>query len=105
MENPVSTVDGQVRVSCPRLVVGVGVLSGRPSDVCAQTYERRAIEMWFSRGFITSPATGLILSSKNLIPANALKKAIVDFLAKHESFRREPETPEEVSALSPRTEF
>lgn len=46
------------------------------STIDGQTYERSAIEEWFSRGNDTSPATGQHLSSKRLIPNLALKQLI-----------------------------
>jgi uncharacterized membrane protein YgcG len=55
MEDPVSTVDGQ-------------------------TYERKAIEKWFSRGRITSPFTGAKLGTSLLTPNYAMKRTIVEFL-------------------------
>ena len=41
-----------------------------------QSYERSAIEQWFSSGKNTSPATGATLLDQNLVPAFALRRAI-----------------------------
>ena len=39
------------------------------------TYERRAIEQWFSQGRLTSPVTNLRLPATTLVPNHALKSA------------------------------
>jgi len=41
-----------------------------------QTYERSAIKKWFRTGATTSPATGEVLTSQNLVPNIALRSAI-----------------------------
>jgi len=48
--------------------------------MCAdgQTYERSAIEQWFGTGSATSPATGEVLASLNLVPYIALRSAIYE---------------------------
>jgi len=48
--------------------------------MCAdgQTYERSAIEQWFDTGSATSPATGEVLASLNLVPYIALRSAIYE---------------------------
>ena len=45
-----------------------------------QSYDRSAIEQWFSLGNNTSPATGAALANLNLAPAFALRSVI------HEAF-------------------
>eukprot|EP00404_Azadinium_spinosum_P021810 CAMPEP_0180618628 /NCGR_PEP_ID=MMETSP1037_2-20121125/33671_1 /TAXON_ID=632150 /ORGANISM="Azadinium spinosum, Strain 3D9" /LENGTH=471 /DNA_ID=CAMNT_0022638659 /DNA_START=29 /DNA_END=1441 /DNA_ORIENTATION=+ len=45
-----------------------------------QTYEREAIARWFQEGRVSSPVTGLSLSSRTLTPNVALKKAIATFV-------------------------
>jgi hypothetical protein len=47
--------------------------------VDGQSYERTAIQEWFQRGSITSPATGAILTSNILVPNHALRNAIYKF--------------------------
>ena len=44
--------------------------------VDGHTFERKAIEEWFSRGNCTNPLTGKALASKVLIPNIALKSVI-----------------------------
>ena len=41
------------------------------------TFERKAIEEWFSRGKTTNPMTGSSLESKILIPNIILRKMII----------------------------
>lgn len=43
------------------------------------TYERKAIELWFQK-HSTSPLTNAVLKSKNLLPNLALKKLITDYI-------------------------
>lgn len=49
--------------------------------ICADgmSYDRVAIEDWFSRGNNTSPKTNEPLSNKNLIPNHTLKALINDW--------------------------
>jgi len=54
MNNPVITVDGN-------------------------SYEREAIEGWFSTGKVTSPLTGATLNSTNLTPNQALRRLIIQY--------------------------
>jgi hypothetical protein len=44
-----------------------------------QSYERNAINQWFQRGALTSPATGAVLPSNILTPNHALRNAINKF--------------------------
>lgn len=46
--------------------------------VDGNSYERRSIEEWF-KNHNTSPLTGLVLSSIDLIPNRTLKRAIIQF--------------------------
>lgn len=48
--------------------------------VDGHTFERKAIEEWFSRGNSTNPLTGKAIQSKVLIPNIALKNVIEEFL-------------------------
>ena len=66
MEDPVITVDGH-------------------------SYEREAIEEWFSRGRIISPLTGSPLGTTHLTPNHALKKAIAELIEKKLPQLREQE--------------
>lgn len=61
MKDPVSTVDGQ-------------------------TYERSAIEEWFSQGKMISPKTGLELSSLEIKPNYALRESIEEFISLQTKF-------------------
>lgn len=61
MRDPVSLVDG---------------------TVC----ERRAMELWFSRGHHVNPFTGLALSSLDLTPVPALQRIIRVFLEEHPKY-------------------
>mmetsp|Transcript_11404 Transcript_11404/g.32836 ORF Transcript_11404/g.32836 Transcript_11404/m.32836 type:complete len:311 (-) Transcript_11404:99-1031(-) len=63
------------------------------STVDGQTYERSAIEEWLEHND-TSPATGLPLESKLLVPNLAIKKAMEEFL------RREPQLARDLAYAS-----
>nr|XP_039267689.1 WD repeat, SAM and U-box domain-containing protein 1-like isoform X1 [Styela clava] len=47
------------------------------------SYERTEIENWFRRGSVTSPMTNKKLTSRNLVPNQALRTIIMQFLESH----------------------
>ena len=58
---------------CP---ITQGVMSDPVVALDGHTYERRAIEQWFSQGRLTSPVTNLRLNTTTLVPNHALRGAI-----------------------------
>mmetsp|Transcript_40549 Transcript_40549/g.79853 ORF Transcript_40549/g.79853 Transcript_40549/m.79853 type:complete len:584 (-) Transcript_40549:82-1833(-) len=74
-EERVAGIQASMRCSITREPMADPVLCGD-----GQTYERTAIEQWFNMGGATSPATGEVLTSQNLLPNIALRSAI------HEAF-------------------
>ena len=67
---------------CP---ITQGVMTDPVIALDGHTYEKRAIEQWFSQGRLTSPVTNLRLNSTTLVPNHALRGAITA----HESKRGE----------------
>jgi len=65
LEDPVATADGQV-------------------------YERACIEEWFRRGNLTSPLTSMALPTLQLVPNEALRKAIAEYVRLRPDSRRKP---------------
>ena len=53
--------------------------------VCSDghTYDRKGIETWFRQGKQTSPLTGAVLTSKNLVPNHALRSLIESLIVDH----------------------
>ena len=58
---------------CP---ITQGIMSDPVVATDGHTYERRAIEQWFSQGRLTSPVTNLRLNTTTLVPNHALRGAI-----------------------------
>ena len=58
---------------CP---ITQGVMTDPVVALDGHTYERRAIEQWFSQGRLTSPVTNLRLNTTTLVPNHALRGAI-----------------------------
>ena len=58
---------------CP---ITQGVMADPVVATDGHTYERRAIEQWFSQGRLTSPVTNLRLNTTTLVPNHALRGAI-----------------------------
>ncbi len=55
------------------------------NTVDGHTYDRAAIERWFSTGNTTSPLTGVVLTTTSLTPNASLREQIRGFLREHES--------------------
>ena len=70
-EQRVATVEASMECSITHELMADPVIC-----VDGQTYERSAIVQWFSMGGATSPATGGVLASQNLVPNIALRSAI-----------------------------
>lgn len=58
---------------CP---IYMKVMTDPVTTTVGNTYERRAIESWFRRGFNSDPVTGANLVSNKLVPNVALREAI-----------------------------
>lgn len=68
------------------------------------TYEKDAIEQWFSRGNNTAPRTGAVLPNLNLVRNNALRRAIETW--KEQQTTAAPvDTPAVASATASTTSF
>lgn len=73
---------------CPILQV---MMDDPVITVDGHTFERKAIEEWFSRGNRTNPMTGLDLEAKVLIPNIALKNVINEFKQKMPKMQKDAE--------------
>ena len=61
---------------CPVLMK---VMTDPVTTTVGSTYERRAIESWFRRGFNSDPVTGANLVNNKLVPNTGLREAISSY--------------------------
>jgi hypothetical protein len=56
--------------------------------VDGSSFNRKAIEEWFTRGHKTNPLTGIVLNNTTLIPNRPLKQLITEFLEKYPNIEK-----------------
>ncbi|EOD17692.1 hypothetical protein EMIHUDRAFT_60219, partial [Emiliania huxleyi CCMP1516] len=58
------------QLQCP---LSLEIMTDPVMNASGQTYERSAIEKWYSMGKRTDPMTGVVLEHTNLVPNVALR--------------------------------